>query len=334
MTYRELARLAGVSYSTVSKAMAGSDEISEETAKRIRDLAMENGIRRPAYHRNHSTLSVAIFVPEIISVFYSQIVTSIINILLQSKIEPVIHVCGFAKEKYYKAIDHLKETNAVDGIIFLSLFDSYPHDFYPLEIEIPQLFLLEADSPSENFLSNGLKKGIQQAVEYLVSQGHREIGFIGEKNTLGKELRFHEVMQSMKLPESPQYIFTSDKRFEEIGYEAAKYFISRKKLPTAFLAAYDEVAIGVIHAFAEAGIRVPEDVSIIGINDIPGAAYASVPLTTIKMYNEELLSVALKLFIDNINDGEEHPPLDFAWQCQLIVRKSTAKPREWEVSFD
>ena len=95
--------------------------------------------------------------------------------------------------------------------------------------------------------------------------------------------------------------------------------------PTALLAAYDEVALGAIHTFTRSGIRVPEDISIIGINDIPSASYASVPLTTIRTYAAEINSLGVKLLLDRIKDPERHIPQQVLVRCELIIRDTTAR---------
>ena len=168
--------------------------------------------------------------------------------------------------------------------------------------------------------------GILFALEHLVHLGHRHIGFIGEKNTISKQEMFKRAMKQLELPCRAEDLFCSGKRFEEIGYEGASYFLRQKDPPTAYLTAYDEVALGAIHTFQSHGVRIPEDVSIIGINDIPSASYASIPLTTIRTSRGEMLELAVEALLNKIHSPDNLPLQQTAVKYDLIVRETTAKP--------
>ena len=321
MTYRKIAQLAGVSLSTVSKVLSGSPEISEETAARVRKIAEENGVLRARYRRARPSTDIAVIVPEIVSVYYSQNVSEIVAELQRHDIEPHIHLCGFDPEKYCRIIDSITDGDGVDGIIALTDF------VYPLPSDIPIVRLSASRTEDKSdVIDCDLETGMFEALEYFIALGHKKIGFIGEKNTKQKFAFFRSCSERLGLDIAPEFIFTSAKRFAEIGTEAAEYFMSLDDRPTALLAAYDEIALGAIHTFSKNGVRVPDDISMIGINDIPSASYASVPLTTVRTYATEINRLGVKLLLDRIKNPEGHMPQQIRVRCELIIRDTTARP--------
>ena len=141
---------------------------------------------------------------------------------------------------------------------------------------------------------------------------------------------FNSAAIHLKIPIDPSHIFVSDKRFEQIGQEAADYYMKLSDRPTALICAYDEVALGAISTFNTNGISVPGDISIIGINDIPAASYAAVPLTTIRSYTEEIIRMGVELLMDKISSPENHITQKILVRCELIVRSTTAKVKNTE----
>lgn len=323
MTYRKLAQLVGVSPATVSKALSGSGEISAETAALVRRVAEEHGVVRPSYRREHTSKRVAVIVPEIVSVFYSVMATSITEILSGQGFEASIMICGFSEERFFELLDLIESEKLADGVIAL------------LPCRIPRKrgipVVTVGSSGNENrcdSVGGDMSSGVSDAVGHLVSLGHRHIGFIGEKNTVEKQKYFRKAIENYKLDFSERDIFVSSRRFEMIGVEGAEYFMKMRSSPTAFIAAYDEVAFGAIHTFSQHGIRVPEDVSIIGINDIPSSAFALTPLTTIKTFSSEMISIASKLLIDRIENPGSYAIQKITLGCELIIRSTTSKPKE------
>ena len=319
MTYRKIAQLAGVSPSTVSKAMSGSTEISEETAERIRRIAEENGAARPKYRRNNSVARVAIIVPEIVSISYSQSASELSDELRLFDIEPSIYLCNFDDGRYCKIIDTLIEGGSVDGII------SYDAFRYPHKIEIPMVCLVESNASFYDTICTDTTTYMFEVLEHLISLGHRRIGFISEHLTGRKLAGFRSAAAGLGLEINPNDIFISEKRFAAIGSEAAEYFIKQTERPSAIIAAYDEVALGAIHTFADHGIRVPDDISIVGINDIPISSYANVPLTTVRTYSSEIIRLAVKLLLDRMNNPKSHITQHIMISCKLVIRSTTAK---------
>jgi len=320
MTYKKIAQLAGVSVSTVSKVMSGSNEISAGTSARILEIANANSVSPPKYHRDRIGTRVAVIVPEVISVYYSKFITIIAQLLEKRNIIPVIYITSFDKKQLGRIVDSIIDSR-IDGII--SLTSSVPE-----KKSMPPTVLLLGYSDCHDTVEIDYVSAIYEAVEYLHKLGHTEIGFVSEKHTDYKLRHFRESAARLGIQLTEKNIFVSKKRFEEIGYEAVEYYTKRKKLPTAILCAYDEIAMGAIHAFRLHGISVPEDISVIGINDIPYASYAEIPLTTISTVFGDASSTAVGMLCDRISGTESKKPVHVLMKGELTVRSTTAPPKK------
>lgn len=323
MTFRKLAELAGVSPATVSKALSGSSEISTETADRIFRIAAENGmdiVKRKTLHINPDTVRVAVLVPELISIFYAQIVTDLCAGLTAAGIEHSIRICGFDDTQIQCMVDTIVQEEIFDGILSLIGFTADPNTPIPIMI-------FGAEGPYCDSISVDIESGMNEAIRHLKALGHTEIGMISERYTGAKLRAFQNSMVINDLTVNNDFIWISNKRFEAIGYEAVQSMLSNRRLPTALIAAYDEIALGAIHALQAHGIRIPEDISVIGINDIPFSAYSSTPLTTLQSYLRQTCETALKVLIEKIQNGNEGMRQHIKVKSRLIVRETTAPVR-------
>ena len=182
-------------------------------------------------------------------------------------------------------------------------------------------------SPAFDCIDFDLEAGLLEAVRHLQGLGHRRIGYLGERLASPKEARVRAAMARAGLTAREEDFFIAAGRFEQAGYAAAKEALGRGDRPTAFIAAYDEVAFGAIRAFAESGLRVPEDLSIIGINDVPTASFAPAALTTIHAYVEEACGQAVDILLRKTADPDYRMVQRILVQCRLIPRETTGPAR-------
>lgn len=321
MTYKKIAQLAGVSPSTVSKVMSGSTEISQKTAERVRKLVNEYGCTSARYYKSNTNglerLRIAILVPEIISVFYAIQVSEIVRLLDKSNIICNIYITGFEAKKPLSIIQKLADEGMTDGILAITPME------YNASIQLPIVMFSNSDRDAVDCVDINWKQGITDALRHLHVLGHENIGFIGEINTIQKQEVFYAAAEELGLHIDKSNVFLSSKRFEHIGMEAAEHFLKNGFTATAFLTAYDEVAMGAIRVFMQAGLGIPDDISIIGMNDIPFSGYANIPLTTLQMFKEEVCHIAIKLLIDKILHPENHIVQHIKVHSQLIIRNTT-----------
>ena len=323
MNHRRIAELCHVSTSTVSKALSGSREVSDEVAENIRQVAIETGYfaeknKRKAANKRKKSAVIAIVCPEIISIYYSRIITMIKSFIEERGGRVAIYVYDFDFKKKTDIIEFLSLSNETDGIIVIS--SSISEEFVKLPV---------VSFDSNNHECNHDTVGvdicavIDDIVDYLYGIGHRRIGFVGETNTLSKQQRFIEALVKRNLEVYPEYIYNIESRFEEIGSEAAKRIIASDDRPTAFVTAYDEIAVSLIYDLEKAGIRVPEDISVFGLNDIPLAPYVKSSLSTVRFFHDEQAALAVDILYDKIfgeYDGVQH----LVVKHELVIRDSTA----------
>lgn len=330
VTHKKIAQAAGVSQSTVSKALSDSAEIPPETTEHIRRIAEQLGYFEEKLEQRRRRAGgylfphVAILVPEIVSWYYAQNVT-----LLQQEIERIggmtqVYLAGFDEIRTRILLEQLEHQQLADCVICLD------EDYIPPKYGLPLLYYgtVHTDIVFSQIYSpyrNGLKK----ILGHLRDLGHTRIGFIGETNTYNKQEDFREVLREMGLPLDESQIYISQYRFERIGHDGVRAFHIRGNMPTALVAAYDEVAFGAIQELRNLGYRVPEDVSVVGCNDVPYAVYHDPPLTTVSRGEREMCAAAIRLLCRMITD-KNMPPETIQLKSEMIIRGSTAPCRKNE----
>ena len=161
------------------------------------------------------------------------------------------------------------------------------------------------------------------AVRFLKALGHERIGFVGEPRTLSKANSFREALTDNNIEVREEYIYTSSKRFDESGTEVARLIIEKEDRPTAIIAAYDEIGMALVHELQKNGVRVPDDISVMGINNIATTSYAGVPLSTVEENFSTVCSDAVEhLFSRIINESADVKQYDVEYR--VIERESTA----------
>ena len=195
--------------------------------------------------------------------------------------------------------------------------------------QVPMVFIDEAsDSGSSTAIKIDYEHGIHQAVQHLATLGHRKIGFISGPRSLGsaryREESFRKAMMSLGIKTSNQLIVEGNHTIEsgQVGFHEFRRLIAP---PTAIFCSNDMTAIGVMHASFDAGLTIPDDLSVVGFDDITLARHLLPPLTTVRMSCRELGERAidsLHALVDNRPNGFSAAPL----LTSLIIRQSTGVP--------
>lgn len=322
MNHKTIAQLAHVSPSTVSKALSGSSEVNRETAERIRQIAIEVGYfkeknkRKRDYSRNHRLL-IALIVPEVMGFYYASIITYIKNKVEAKGGHIAVYISDFSNEKANDLLKSAIMHSSTDGVIMFSDPDKGIKPNVP--IITVGCFQKEYDS-----IACDVSRVIEDAVKYLHNLDHKKIGFVGECRTTVAENVFRK---ATNCPDD--YVYIVNDRFEAIGIEAADRIAEQKNRPTALICAYDEIAISLIHQLSQYGIRVPDDISVMGINNISSSAYAQIPLTTINTFSSEQYDMAVELLFDKIIN-ETKCVKHLTIEHKLIERETT---KHWEADI-
>ena len=282
-TIRDVAAEAGVSVATVSRVFNDVGPIREETALRVRETAQRLRYVPHAAARSLSvraTHAIGVVLPELHGEFFSEVIRGIDLAARPSGYHMILSGSHSSRDDMRAVLQTVR--GRVDGLIVMSpdlkataLVSDLPHS-----IPVVMLNSRVSGRPSITIDNAG---GAREVVLHLMAKGHRRIVFLGgPPDNVDAEQRRRGYLAGMArgglAPAEIEGNFT-----EESGYEAAKRFIHRSPRPTAAFAANDAMAIGALSALSEAGLRVPDDVALVGFDDIPIARFLSPPLTTVKV---------------------------------------------------
>jgi len=325
-TIVDVAKLAKVSVSTASYALNGSNKVSEKTREKVLQAAAKLNYRANSFAQNlkkNKTDLIALMVNDIVGPFYSELVKGIQDVASILGYNVMI----FCESTIGKGSGYsfLKE-RLVEGAVILT-FGITDEQVIELRQDGFPLVLLDRvinESDISSILIDN-EKGARLAVQHLIELNHRKIGYIsGSEHSHDNLERFNGYAETLK-----QNGITIDKRFvlqgdftEKSGYLLLKNFLTdEQELPTAFFAANDEMAIGAIKAIKEKGLKVPEDISIVGFDDIPISEYIQPNLTTVRRPTYELGSIAAHVLFNLINGKTKSSTVTL--DVELIERAST-----------
>jgi LacI family transcriptional regulator len=308
-TIKDIAELAGVSPATVSRVLNGDKEISvrEETRKKIYEAAEELEyipLKEKYSKRTRESVKYKIL---IVSSFTDQIeFEDPYYLSIRFGIDREVKEQELDVEKVYKVNgDFLISGSTFDGVIGIGSFTK--DEIRKLSTYSETILFL--DSSPNPFLYDSivadLDQAIVQMIDYLQKNGHQSIGYIGGREDIeGEEVDLRErafINHMNKLGRlDPRHIHIGSFSIDS-GYELVKKYVNQSKIPDAYIIANDSMAIGALKGFSEKGISVPGDVSMISMNDIPTAKFTMPPLTTIKIYSEDMGSYAVRMLIDRLS---------------------------------
>ncbi len=319
MTMKQLADIANVSVSTVSKAFSGSREISDEKREYIFEIARKSGCYDKYCKPSFGKKVIAVICPEFQSGYYSQHLTYLKKEIEKHDGVMVAASCNFDKYSKNEMLSYFAEIAKVDGVIIVGSDVSKTNYATPI--------VVIGDSENFDSISLSMKTAITDVVDCLLEKGHTDIAFIGETLTGGKFKLFEQAMQEKGIKINNDYVIERKERFEEAGYYATNILMTMEKVPTAIVAAYDSIAIGAMKSIYEHGLRIPEDISLVGMDDNREAAYLNVPLTSITSYSEDLCEIAVDLLFDRMENKGKGKIKKIKVSTELVKRESVGKAK-------
>ena len=299
MSIKRLAELTRTSPGTVSKAFRESSEISEETRNAIFRVAKEEGWFDKYYKGPRKGKLVGILCPEPSSEMYGDMTGRLTELFAERGYDTVVGITAFDAGRAGRLFSQMVGRMQVDGIVSLSGTGGIKNpDRIPFVVSGSATEDCHAD-----FVEGGLGDVIRDGVRAVKERGHRRVGFIGEERTAYKRALWQAAMRAEGLAVQERYIVTVPRRFGEGGYLAMEQLLQGKDLPTAVFAAYDYMALGAMRCLRDRGLSVPEDMSLIGMDDISVDAYLDVPLTSVSGDNEEACRRMVELLLEDIERG-------------------------------
>lgn len=298
MTLSKIAKLANVSVSTASKAFSGSPEVNEETRQLVFRVAKEQGCFKKFYNAKYQKLVIAVIAPEFRSVYYARYLSHIQVCLQKENCELCVSSTDFSPAKEKELIEYYYKNADVDGIIVIDSEKKITIE----NVEIPIVYInLPEHAGDTCYVRKNTRAPMEQSIAYLLEKGVQDIGFIGEVLTTGKLQMFRDILLENGVTPREDYIITSTGRFATGGYEAMETLFAGKTLPRAIICAYDYMAIGAIRCIYDHGLSVPEDVAILGMDDISEAKFLNPPLASISACTEEICQTAAEMILRCIN---------------------------------
>lgn len=307
MTLNELAKLAGVSISTVSKAMNNSPDISAETRQAILQLAEEQGYQKKQRKRSpgksgFSGPKIGLIYSDVVSRYYSRLIQAYTDKI--SALGGVVLACDaqFSDERVSALCSFLDQQCQVDGIININGstdLSVIPNTRAALlcNVGVGAMPNLVNGDYAFDYICTNAKTGMLQAIEYLVRCGHRDIAYIGEPHSSVRQALFEEIMAQLDLPLPEEFLCITPLRFEEAGYRMMTQLLRQPHRPTAVLCAYDDIALGAAKAIYEAGLQVPEDISLIGYDDTRQRIFNQRMLSSISSFIDDQVSIGVAMLL-------------------------------------
>ena len=328
VTIKDIARAAGVSHTTVSRALHGSPAISPETTTRIRQLAQEMGYTPSAVAQSllaRRTQTIGVVLTTIADPFTAHIVGGVEQ-AAQAAGYSVFLSTSHGNPEQELAVVETFHRRRVDAIIVVASRVGNLYSSRLNQIRVP-IVLVNNQEEGDYIYSVAVDdiSAAREAVAYLISLGHQRVAYVGAANRPKSNRRrltgYQTALQRAGIPVVPALIQTplADNDIERGRTALAQLTLTEA---TAVLCYNDLTAIGLLLACRQHNIAVPQRLSIIGFDDIEPALYVTPPLTTVCQPRVKLGQLAMNMVLDLLNGQEVH---DQILSCELIVRESTAR---------
>jgi LacI family transcriptional regulator len=332
LTIRQIAEMAGVSIATVSRVLNGRDDVAPETREAVTRVIRENGYTANRSARGLSagrTGLIGVLVPLIYPAYFSSILAGAAEALGEQDLRVVLSPTGHEHDREVSLLERLMH-GVTDGALIVMPEES------SLELEllvdggyrfvvVDPIMPLAERIPS---VSAAHTSGADQAMRHLLGLGHRRIAQItGPRGWLATEDRRRGYYAALASAGLMPDLTLEVESIPEIppGRAAAEQLLDLAEPPTAIFAFNDNIAIGAIQAARDRGLRVPEDLSVVGFDDVEGATIVSPALTTVRQPLEEMGRTAVSL-LNRLLERQRFETLHVELATRLVVRESTAPP--------
>jgi DNA-binding LacI/PurR family transcriptional regulator len=331
VTRKEVAERAGVSVAVVSYVVNdGPRPVAPETQAKVRQAIKELGYYPNELARSLSrkqTATIGLIIPSLVNPIYAEIAESLEKACV---LEGYLVILGGTGRDSRKEVEFAKLLRAkqVDGVVVLPS-ESPQAILEPLQQAGIPIVVLEHDLPHTHCIAIDDLQGTRLAMDHLLSLGHRRIGMIKRQPTSAlSNLRFvgyRDILLEAGLSFEPALVIES-KAGQAAGYASMQQLLALPNPPTAVFIHNDVLAIGAMRAIHDAGLVVPDDISIVGYDDTSNSRYLNPPLTTVKFPVVEMGRRAGEIILELAQNEGNLPPQTIMLPVELVVRASTAPP--------
>lgn len=337
ITIKDVAKICGVGVSTVSRAINNHPDINPETKAMVMKAIKEHNYIPNNSARNlkrQDAKAIAVLVKGINNSFFGEMIKLMEAEIKKKKYSLVLHHVEFNEDEVDVALELVKEKR-LRGIIFLGGYFIHSEEKLS-QLQVPFILSTTGAVPSGYSRNTYSSVSVDDAkesykmVDYLIRSGHRDIAIICAKTTdvsIGR-LRlegYKKALSDHEIPFREELVLTMKPEIEdyslENGYVVTKEFLEKKVPCTAIYVISDIMAIGAGKALSEAGLKVPEDISLAGFDGVKIGQYVTPSLTTLKQPSDKMAKETTKILFDIIAKKEQHQHKVF--EGELLVREST-----------
>jgi DNA-binding LacI/PurR family transcriptional regulator len=337
VTIKDIARVAGVSHATVSRALRNHSSISSSTIQRVQAIADELGYTPSAMARglkNQRSQALGVILNYLDDPFFSRVLEGVEDVL-QPQGYSLFVAASRQDVGCERTIMRAMLERRVEGVILCAppLLPGHGQRFR--EYGLPLVVVNNQDVEDYQYsIYHDDSYGAMEVARHLVSLGHRRIAYLGNE-AAGRTDRerlggYQAVMQASGFPVPASYVHHERGGHPQEGYRASQYFLHLPERPTAIMCFNDMMALGLLRGLYEEGCVVPRDLSVAGFDDVAIAAYAQPPLTTFDQPKYRLGAEAVRLVLHLLSLPQARqqsvPPQVMVLRGQLLVRQSTAQP--------
>jgi LacI family transcriptional regulator len=308
VTIKDIAKEIGVSYATVSRALNDHPDVNDDTKKKVLRISKEMGYKPNDIARGlvrQETNTIGLLIPDITNPFYPQVARGVEEAAAAAGYNVFLCNTNWNKEREKHYIDALLQKQ-VDGLIMTPSSEELEHLTAVLKSRVETVFvssfIKHADFTSV-IVDN--VRGAEMAVEYLIEKGHKNIGFIGagEGRFANKERLkgYKQALENHGLEVKAENVRDQQGSYKrKSGYFLMNELLKLPETPTAIFCYNDLLALGAIQAIKENGREVPQDIAVIGFDDISFASLPEIQLTTVSQPKYDMGKIALETLVDKI----------------------------------
>lgn len=332
VTIHDVAKHAGVGIGTVSSVLNSSRPVKQATRQKVLDaIEALNFVPNPSGRRLSmgKTHTIAVIIPYLTTASQVERLRGVMSIALDSGYDVNLYTVENAPQRK-KILQTVPRRGRVDGLLIFSLNLTDKDSHLITQQDLPTVLIESSHAEMPHIYIDDIE-GARKAVEHLIELGHRKIGYISDYlddplKTYFSRNRYQGYCQALKnhnLPLRNEYHIQGQTSREE-GYRLSRRLLSLPDPPTAIFAFSDEFALGVIEAARDLNIQIPEDLSVIGYDDIELAQF--VQLTTIRQHLFDSGVHGAKMLLNHLNENDTMTK-SMQFPTELIVRQTTASPK-------
>ena len=311
-TINDVAELAGVSKRTVSRVINRSTKVNEETRTKVQAVIEHLHFvpNRQARGLTASRSFLLGLIYDVPTLFINDVQKGILSVCGDAGYELVVHVCHIDSNQLIDDVVRFVDRANLDGVIILppvSDLDDLAESLDKIGCRFVRFSSELGSEPWKQMVTNYLP-AITDMTNHLVSLGHREIGFIsGPKHNISSQKRHEVLVQALARYDLvlPRKMIAEGAFTYESGMKAGKKLLSRESRPTAIFAANDEMAFGVMHAADEMGLKIPNDLSLVGFDGTAFSSFVIPPLSTIRRQTDEMSRLGTQKLLALIDSGPD-----------------------------